>query len=150
MYIQEISIDIRTKSDRDELIDECGLLMAFYRGNGQTQGRIENQYIENSKIVCLPYTLEENSLDKKLNNFYVNRQIEKLQVLCNSILTFRTVGKSYDSYQVPCTCKKFDLYILSTNYITIDSPVTCGTCNKSVPLYRLPEYYDYGNMPILS
>jgi len=64
MYIQEISIDIKTKLDKDELIDEFGILMSFYRGNGQTQGRIESQYIKNDKIVCLPFTLEKNSLDK--------------------------------------------------------------------------------------
>ncbi|OCK51290.1 DNA-binding protein [Chryseobacterium sp. CBo1] len=150
MYIQEISIDIKTKTDKDKLVDEFGLLMSFYRGNGQTQGRIESQYIENDKIVCLPFTLEKNSLDKKLNNFYVNRQSEKIEKLCNSKLTFKTVGKSYDSYKTPCKCKKSDFYILITNYVTIESPLTCGTCNKSVPLYLLPAYYDFGYMPILS
>lgn len=150
MYIQEITIDIKTKAAKDELIDEFGLLMSFYRSSGQTQGRIESQYIENDKIVCLPFTLEKNSLDKKNNNFYVNRQAKKVEELCNSQLTFKTVGKSYDSYKTPCKCKKSDFYILITNYITIESPLTCGTCNKSVPLYRLPIYYDYGYMPILS
>jgi predicted nucleic acid-binding Zn ribbon protein len=150
MYIQEISIDIKTKADKGELIDEFGLLMSFYRSSGQTQGRIESQYVENNKIVCLPFTLEKNSLDKKFNNFYVNRQTKKVEELCNSKLTFKTVGKSYDSYKTPCKCKKSDFYILITNYVTIESPLTCGTCNKSVPLYRLPEYYDFGYMPILS
>lgn len=64
MYIQEISIDIKTKADRDELVDEFGLLMSFYRGNGQTQGRIESQYFENEKIVCLPFTLEKTHSTK--------------------------------------------------------------------------------------
>lgn len=150
MYIQEISIDINTKANEDELIDEFSLLMSFYRGSGQTQGRIESQYIENNKIVCLPFTHEKHSLDKKFNNFYVNRQSEKIEKLCSSKLTFKTVGKSYDSYKTPCICKKSDFYILITNYASIESPLTCGTCNKAVPLYRLPEYYDYGYKPILS
>ncbi|WP_426326214.1 DUF2310 family Zn-ribbon-containing protein [Pedobacter sp. R-06] len=149
MYIQEISIDIKTKLDKDELIDEFGILMSFYRGNGQTQGRIESQYIKNDKIVCLPFTLEKNSLDKKFNNFYVNRQTKKIEDLCNSRLSYKTIGKSYDSYKSPCKCKKPHFYILITNYITIESPLTCGACNQSVPLYRLPIYYDHGYMPIL-
>ena len=86
MYIQEISIDIKTKADKDELIDEFGLLMSFYRSSGQTQGKIESQYVENDKIVCLPYTLEKNSLDKKFNNLYVNKQTKKVEELCNSKL----------------------------------------------------------------
>ena len=110
--------------------------MSFYRGSGQTQGRIESKYIDNDKIICLPFTLEKNSLDKKFNNFYVNRQTKKVEELCNSQLTFKTVGKSYNSYKTPCKCKKSDFYILITNYVTIESQLTCGTCNKSVPLYR--------------
>jgi len=150
MYIQEISIDINTKVNKDELIEEFGLLMSFYRNNGQIQGKLESQYINNNKIVCLPFSLEKNSLNKKFNNFYVNQQSKKIEALCNSILTFKTVGKSYDNYKTPCNCNKPDFYILITNYISIASPLTCGTCNKSVPLYRLPIYYDYGYMPILS
>lgn len=150
MYIQEISIDIKTKVNKDELIDEFSLLMSHYRSSGQTQGKIESQFIESGKIICLPFTLEKNALDKKLNNFYVNRQSKKLEELCNSKLEYKTVGKSYESYKSPCKCKKSDFYILITNYVTTESPITCGTCNKSVPLYRLPVYYDYGYLPILS
>ena len=150
MYIQEISIEIKSNTDKDELIDEFSLLMSFYRGSGQTQGRIESQYIDGNRIVCLPFTLEKNSLGEKYNNIYVNRQAKKIEELCHSKLTFRTVGKSYDRYTTPCQCKKSGFYILITNYATIESPLTCGTCTKSVPLYRLPAYDDYGYIPILS
>jgi predicted nucleic acid-binding Zn ribbon protein len=150
MYIQEISIGIKSKVNKDELMDEFGLLMSYYRSSGQTQGRIESQYITGDKIVCLPYTLEKKSLDKKYNNFYVNRQSKKVEELCHSKLIYNTVGKSYDSYKASCICRKPDFYILTTNYISIDSPLTCGTCNKSVPLYKLPIYHDYGYKPILS
>ena len=149
MYIQEISVDIKTNVNKNELMDEFGLLMSFYRANGQAQGRIESQYIKQNKVVCLPFTLEKKSLNKKFNNVYVNKQSNKIENLCNSTLEFKTVGKSYDNYKTPCNCKKSEFYILVTNYITIESPLTCGTCNKSVPLYRLPIYYDYGYLPIL-
>lgn len=150
MYIQEISIDIKTKVNKNTLVDQFQWLMSSYRNSGQTQGRIESQYIIDNKIVCLPYTLEKNSLARKYNNFYVNNQTKKLEELCNSTLQFRTVGKYYNSYKTPCACKKSDFYILTTNYTSIDSPLTCGTCNRSVPLYRLPVYHDYGYLPILS
>ncbi len=149
MYIQEISIDINTKVDKNELVDEFSLLLSFYRSNGQTQGRIESQFIEGEKIVCLPFTLENNSLDKKYNSYYVNNQVKKLEDICNSKLRSKLVGKSYDSYEGPCKCTKPEYYILITNYITIESPLTCGDCNKPVPLYRIPKYYDHGYMPIL-
>lgn len=150
MYIQEISIDIKTKADKEEIVDEFETLMASYRSSGQVQGRIQSQYISDNKITCLPFTIERNSLAKKYNNYYVINQSEKVEKLCDSKLQFRTVGKSYESYKGSCKCKKSDFYILITNYISIDSPLTCGNCNKSIPLYKIPIYYDYGYMPILS
>ncbi|OJU75141.1 MAG: DNA-binding protein [Bacteroidetes bacterium 47-18] len=150
MYIQEISIDIKTNLSKNELFEAFELLMSYYRGNGQTQGKIESLYIENNKIVTLPFTLKKNALDKKHNNQYVHKQIAKIEQLGGSKIKFKTVGKTNVDYKQPCTCKKPDFYILITNYVTIDSPLTCGTCNDTVPLYKLPEYYDYGYMPILS
>ena len=149
MYIQKLSIDIKTNTNKDDLIEQFGLLMAFYRGNGQTQGKIESQYIDNKRIICLPFTHEKNALDKKNNNFYVNRQSMKLEELCNSKLSYKTAGKTYKSYKTPCKCKRSDFFILITDYISINSPLTCGTCFKPIPLYRLPVYYDHGYMPIL-
>ena len=150
MYNQEISILINSDIDKDELIDEFNLLMAYYRGGGQTQGRIEPLYISDNKMVCLPFTLEKNSLDPKYNNFYVIRQSKRLEEICNAKLVFRTVGKSYEDYEGACNCNIPDFYILITNYVSISSPITCGTCNNAVPLYRLPKYHDQSYMPILS
>jgi len=150
VYIQEISIQIETAIDKDYIVDEFGMLISHYRGSGQTQGRIESQYINNNKIICLPFTLETDSLDSKYNNFYVNRKKGEVEQLCNSKIQFKTVGKSYESYQQPCTCKNSSFYILITNFLSISSPINCGDCNKPVPLYKLPQYHDYGYMLILS
>ncbi|WP_312314335.1 DUF2310 family Zn-ribbon-containing protein [Empedobacter brevis] len=150
MYIQQISLDINTTIDKNNLIDKFGLLMSFYRGSGQTQGYRESHYLDGNKIICFPFTLEKDSLHSNYNNYYVNRQIQKIEELCNSKINFKTVGKSYEGYNGGCQCKQSEFYILITNYSTIQSPITCGSCNKSVPLYKLPAYYDYGYLPILS
>ena len=81
MYIQQISIDINSTHNINEIIDEFGLLLSFYRGNGQTQGYKESQFYKNNKIVCLPYSLEKDSLLTCFNNFYVNQQIKKIEEL---------------------------------------------------------------------
>ena len=150
MYIQEISIEFNSNCDKEELVYEFGYLMVDYRNSGQTQGLIESQYIDESKIACLPSTLEINSLDNKYNNDSVDIQIKKIEEICNSKLKFKTIGKSFDNYVAPCSCLKSDFYILITNYATTESPLTCGNCNKSIPLYRLPKYSDDGYRPILS
>lgn len=150
MYIQKVSIVIKTNVDKDELYDEFNLLLSYYRGNGQTQGKIESQYIDKNKIVCFPFTLEKNSLDIKNNNIYVKKQIEKIENLSNSKIKFKIIGKTNSEYKKPCNCKKSDFYVLITNYLSINSPLTCGTCDKTIPLYKLPKFYDFGYMPILS
>ncbi|MFZ4796035.1 MAG: DUF2310 family Zn-ribbon-containing protein [Bacteroidia bacterium] len=150
MYIQEISIEIKSEFDKEELVYEFGYLMVDYRNNGQTQGLIESQYINETRIVCLPSTLEINSLDSNFNNTYVDYRIKKIEEICKSKFKFRTVGKSFDYYIAPCECPKSEYYILITNYATTESPLTCGNCNKSVPLYRLPKYYKDDYLPILS
>jgi len=150
MYIQEISIEINTEIDKEELLYEFDWLMGSYRQNGQTQGDFHCKYINENKIVWLPYTLEKDSLNEKYNNFYVNSQIKKIEELCNSTILFKMVGKSCEDYESPCSCNTPEFYILITNYISISSPLKCGTCNKSVPLYRLPHYSDNGYYQVLS
>lgn len=76
MYIQEISIDIKTNLSKNELFEAFELLMSYYRGNGQTQGKIESLYIENNKIVTLPFTLKKTHLIK---NTTTNMSISRLQ-----------------------------------------------------------------------
>ena len=84
MYIQEISLQINSDTDKSDILDEFGILMSHYRGNGQIQGNIQTEYLTGNKLIGLPYTLEENSLDGKINNFYVDRQSKKIEELCNS------------------------------------------------------------------
>jgi predicted nucleic acid-binding Zn ribbon protein len=150
MYIQEISIAIKTDTDRAKLVESFEMLMSFYRSSGQIQGKIQSEYIAKNKLCSLPYTHDKNALNPIFNNFYVNRQIKKIENLCNSKFKFKTVGKTSKDYEGACTCKKSDFYVLITDFICIASPITCGTCEHHVPLYRLPKYYDYGYMPILS
>lgn len=150
MFVQEVAIDIKTEANKDELVEEFNLLVSYFHSNGQTQGKIESQFIDQNRIVCFPFSHEKNSLSSEFHNFYVNRQIEKLENICGSKLQIRTVGKTFESYQGACKCEKPELYILITNYITIQSPITCGTCNQALPLYKLPKYSDHGYRPILS
>ncbi len=41
-----------------------------------------------------------------------------------------------------CTCRRRSAYILSTHACTVESPLSCGDCNRLVPLYRIPHTYE--------
>ena len=50
-------------------------------------------------------------------------------------------------YAPICKCKKNKSYVLFTTYLTLESPIRCGECFGTIPLYRIPyvsgeEHYD--------
>ncbi|MFN8393412.1 MAG: DUF2310 family Zn-ribbon-containing protein [Bacteroidia bacterium] len=150
MYVQEISIENLTNADRQEVWETFDLLIGFYRGSGQKLGRIESQYMVGNRMVCLPFTHEADSLGPRYNNYYVNKQTEKLEKLCGSNLKIQTLGKDGVDSEDTCNCSNPTGYLLITDFLTIHSPIRCCSCDRPVPLYRLPIYYDHGYMPILS
>ena len=51
------------------------------------------------------------------------------------------------AFDEPCCCKEPSWYVLYTDSTLYESPVVCGDCGKSIPLYKLPhinenEHYD--------
>jgi predicted nucleic acid-binding Zn ribbon protein len=149
MYIHEITIPLNIKPD-DDFYHYKELLMSFYRGSGQSLGRIHLEYFSGNTLIALHYAHERNAFARKYNNFYVNRELKNLYDNYDVKPQFRVAGKSFPEYKGACACKSHSFLILYTDFISINSPVQCGDCGFSVPLYKLPVYYDHGYMPILS
>lgn len=101
---------------------------------------IEDEYIT--------YTLapEEDSISLKYANKYVNDNYNKLLKLSRRKPKIKLLGKSKD-YMPACSCDSPSWYMLYSDYSVDDSPVVCGDCGRTVPLYKLPkilgedEYY---------
>jgi predicted nucleic acid-binding Zn ribbon protein len=150
MYIQEITLDITPDLDADLMIDEFNWLMSNYHKNGQILSGAQTQFLSGNKIVCLPYTLEKDSLDAKFNNSHVNKQIKRLRDLCNADLKIRVLGTDYNSNNETCSCTSHSTFLLSALSFTRDSAVMCGDCRLSLPLYRLPKTDDDNYTSILN
>lgn len=150
MYIQEISIDISPDLDADLMIDEFNWLMSSYHKNGQILSGAQTQFLSGRKIICLPYSLERDSLEAKNNNSHVNKQIKRLEELCQSQLIFRTVGTDYESHNEVCSCVHHESFYLRALSFSRDSAIICGTCRLSVPLYKLPKTDDDNYISILN
>ena len=150
MYVQEISIKVNSDVDKNLVIDEFSWLMAQFHRNGQVLNGSQTQFINGSQIVALPYTLERDSLSKKYFNSYVTRQIKRVESLCDSRFSFRTIGTDYENSDETCSCGQTNAYFLSALYLSRDSAITCGNCHKSVPLYRLPKLQDDSYVSILN
>lgn len=89
---------------------------------------------------------EQDSLDIKYANKYVNECSSKLLGLCIREPKIKLIGKSVD-YEPSCDCESPSWYMLYSRYIVAESPIVCGDCGQTVPLYKLPkilgedEYY---------
>ncbi|RSK44570.1 DNA-binding protein [Hymenobacter perfusus] len=137
MFIQEVSLNIHG-ADPDDVYQEMDLLLGLYRQSGQKQGKVETQYTASGRIVALPYTLEVDSLATCYNNDYVNRQLDRLQELTGQAVHIQCMGATGpEPLANVCQCPTTPFYLLHTDYVTLLSPVRCGGCNGSVPLYRL-------------
>lgn len=139
MYIQEITLQISPDLDKDLMVDEFNWLMSNYHKNGQILSGAQTQFLSGNRIICLPYTLERDSLDNKHNNSHVNKQLKRLEELTGEKLQYKTVGTDYDTYNEVCTCSEHSAFYLSAYGFSRDSAVMCADCRLSVPLYRLPK-----------
>jgi predicted nucleic acid-binding Zn ribbon protein len=136
MYTAAIEININKTEYENECLDLLSLLLGSLRKNGQVLGK-EYPISKNDNVLTAYISIPaENSLSHKFNNRYVTDVQDKLS--CLGSVSSRTVGKDPESGD-PCHCSKRKSLILFTNYLSIESPISCGTCFGSVPLYELPK-----------
>ncbi len=150
MYIQELTIDIKTDNDIDILVEEFESLLGSFRKSGQSQSNKEAFYITNNSIKCNIATLEKNSIDKKFNTVWVTKQLEKLENLCSSKLQVKVLGTSHENYTGSCKCKDHNFLILYTHMFNNAGALDCGNCFKPIPLYRVKKLTQEIRQSILS
>lgn len=83
---------------------------------------------------------ETNSLDIKNANIYVERFYSELIALCSEVPNIIILAKSSD-YPSSCKCESSSWYMLYTDHTVSESPIVCGDCGSTVPLYRLPKIF---------
>ena len=131
--------------ERDAASDAIDMLLSALRMNGQVCGRemltadTPDCYISS---ILLP---EATALQETHNNRYVNDALKKIQDAgLSAPECFAT--EDMDSRGV-CVCETPQSLFLYATYVSLDSPLRCGDCGLSRPLYRVPptkeeEYND--------
>ncbi|MBE2290287.1 MAG: DUF2310 family Zn-ribbon-containing protein [Chitinophagaceae bacterium] len=137
MFKQKVSILINTKHSREELLNEFEFLLGSLCKTGQILKKYESPYIENNEIVSFQRTHESTSLSKKYHNEYVNAHWNNLEKWCNSKLMVKRVATYPSCIRLSCKCKNPGFYVLFTHTFNDLSPVQCGECRRSVPLYKI-------------
>lgn len=142
MYIQEITLEFSPDLDQELLLDEFNWLMSSYHKSGQVANGGYTQFIHGNKIIAMPYTVEKDSLNPKYNNSHVNKQLKRLEALCENVPHYKTIGTDVGKKHDVCTCKRPSALFLSAVSFSRDSALSCGDCKLSLPLYRIPKTDD--------
>lgn len=102
-----------------------------------TGGQISDYNIihdKNPKMVGFCH--ERGSLSRRHQSALAKKLYTNILQLSKTTPRITIIGVLAD-YERKCKCKKKRPLILDTDYITLESPITCGLCQRPVPIYRL-------------
>ncbi len=146
--MHEISIKIKKDIDSNELFHTFWSVLSSMRQNGQLQGREMSPFLQNNTISAVVQSVGEDGLNSQYHNKYVSHYIAGLEEMCGNRLKIKFLGFRENEQNSICTCTKHDYFVLY--YYKDYSPIICGTCDKSYPLYRLPKLEDFSYWRLLS
>ena len=144
MYVHHITLNTEgavTSAAHDVL----ELFLGTLRMNGQLCGREWPIFIKRGKLTATAMAPERNSLARKFYSKHTKSLLARAKT-AGMTITSSPEGKDFHTSN-SCSCKKRGGYVLFTTYLSLESPVKCLDCFKSVPLYRLPclpsdEHYE--------
>lgn len=143
-----LSIKFKKTTDENALWHSFWGILSSMRQNGQLVGRAMNPYNHNGRMMATIVTATEDALDEKYHNSYVKKDIAETEKLSGNKLEIKFIGIGECQEKEICTCKKSKHYLLRE--YNVYSPIQCGTCFKSIPLYKLPKIKDDSYEPITS
>ena len=129
---------INSIENEEDILDLLWNYFSCLYKNGQILKNYEMIKMDNSFIVFVTLP-EDNALDEKYNNIYISKYL--LQVKKLFTVSIDTIGKNLNCDK-GCACKKSSWYMLYTDWTAIDSPLVCGDCGQSVPLYKIPHLFN--------
>jgi predicted nucleic acid-binding Zn ribbon protein len=140
LYLAEITFVSKKEFDREEVEDTIYSLLGSLRMNGQIIGDEFSIILTNQGYAAYQKLPLSNSLDISHANKYVLKDLEKLE--SNGVsLAINIMGEKIESTAI-CECKNRKSLIFFTNYLTTESPLRCGDCFGTIPLYLIPHTYD--------
>jgi predicted nucleic acid-binding Zn ribbon protein len=122
-------------TDEEMITDLCWDYLGCLYKNGQILKdylfiKIVDGYIA---FVTIP---DDGALDDAHNNIYVSKYLDKIKN--HFEIDREIIGENLNTGKT-CDCaEKPNWYMLYTDWTDEESPVVCGNCGKSVPLYKLP------------
>lgn len=141
MYVANLCFPGAESCDPDTVSHVVNGLLGTLRMNGQICGREWPISIVDASCLVTVLLPEQDALDGAHVNRSVQHAIEELRTAGLHDPDITILGEDIDG-ATSCTCTTPGSYILYTNYISLESPLRCGTCFNPKPLYTIPHTYD--------
>ncbi len=116
-------------------------LLASWANNGQILGSDWTVILGESCCRAVISCPETTSLNARYPNQHARKDLSALKSHGLTKPKVTVLGPAIES-PAPDKCKKPAWYILTTHYLTIESPLRCGEHGLPVPLYRIPATYE--------
>ncbi len=146
MYAYDIIIKNKNlKEEHDQQYEDWYHLSSNYVYFLERNGQIVKNYhqmIINGDTIRIPVIcFEKSSLDLKNCSLYNKEQVQELEQLTGSKITFELRGRDGENphYTVP---QNSSFYILRYGW---ESPLLCGDTHRPIPLYTIP-HTDHGGV----
>jgi predicted nucleic acid-binding Zn ribbon protein len=140
LIMHSLSIQFKKDTDETELWQKFYHVVGSLRENGQINGREMNAYIKDNIISINLWTFTEEAMDEKYFTKYVTDSIAVLEEFCGYKTEIKYLGYLEEEQESICSCNQQDYFVLY--YYGDFSPVRCGSCQKFVPLFKIPKLHD--------
>lgn len=147
MFVFEIKLDIKYTNENDYIVGCFWSFISSLLHNGQILNSVDIvAKNDNNKLLVSVICPELNSLSSVFYDKYLIESVNKIQKISKSKIKFKLIGKDAESDKnsnIEC-CNKTEFYILFTHSFDIYSPIRCGNCFCSIPLYKIYKSTDNG------
>jgi predicted nucleic acid-binding Zn ribbon protein len=140
--MHSLSIKYKDGLDENELWHAFYGLLVALRDNGQIFGQSMMSYAKNGRISATSPTATNDALAPQYFDENIKKSILKLEDLCSHKLETEWVGNGEDQVKSICQCTHFDHFMLYYRYPDDYSSLSCGTCGKRVPLFKVKGFKD--------
>lgn len=141
MFVFELKIKIPNEGLEEELLEkiEHFLIDNLYRDR-QIIYRDVPIIKEKNVFICLINCVEIDSLNYENRKYYVSKYWEKIELISQNKIEINFLGKEYIEYTKCCGKQTFLILYSDSKY----SPIRCGDCFDTIPIYSIPETYEDG------
>lgn len=149
MHVLHITFPYPDKHGIDHTLasQALNMLISAWRMNGQILNREWGIVFHPAAYATSLLSPESTALEDSRDNKYVRQCKQHLLDIGVMAPHISSSGRDIDGLEL-CSCTHVSTYILYTDYLSLESPVRCGTCFGPIPLYRLPYTQDeeYNNI----